>query len=77
MPLRAPPIVSEMKSELTAWFAALHFVVNGITQSGATATRPTRGVFVGMQFYDTTLNKPVFASAINPIVWRDAAGVIV
>lgn len=53
-------------------------------QAGATADRPTRG-FVGDDYFDTDLNKPIWVSAAdaadgNPVggtitEWRDAAGV--
>lgn len=42
-------------------------------ENGATAGRPASPV-TGQQFYDTTLNKPIWWSGAN---WRDAAGAIV
>lgn len=58
---------------LTRWQAA----VQSLYQSGPTADRPTSGLWIGRQFYDTTLNQPVYVSAVKPTVWRDAAGGIV
>lgn len=75
--LPQPPIREGMPIDFSAWLAQLQFHVTIRSMSGATANRPTVGVEVGVAYYDTTLNKPVFASAINPIVWRDATGAIV
>ena len=47
------------------------------TDSGITADRPTKNLFVGKTWYDTTLNKPIWLRSVRPTVWRDAAGVVV
>lgn len=59
-----------------SWFTRVHAVVSALYQSGSTANRPTAGLWIGRRYYDTTLNKPVWVSAVKPAVWRDAAGVI-
>ena len=59
------------------WFSLVTRFVNALKSSGPTANRPTDGLWIGRQFYDTTLNKPVFVSAVKPTVWRDAAGTVV
>ncbi len=59
------------------WMNLAHGSVVSVRQSGTTANRPVDGLWIGRQFYDTTLNKPVYVSAVNPAVWRDAAGTIV
>lgn len=46
------------------------------TLQGATANRPTL-VFVGMEYYDTTLGKPIWCHQQSPIVWHDATGAVV
>jgi hypothetical protein len=58
------------------WFSRVHSIVVTGQQSGTTANRPTTQVWVGRQYFDTTLNKPVFVSAVKPVVWRDASGVV-
>ncbi len=60
-----------------AWIARVHVVISSAQASGGTANRPTSVLWIGRRFYDTTLNKPVFVSAVKPTVWRDAAGTIV
>ena len=42
--------------------------------AGPTADRPWAGWGAGSQWFDTTLNKPIFSDGTN---WRDAAGTIV
>lgn len=60
-----------------SWLSRVHSIVITGQQSGPTADRPTSQVWIGRQFFDTTLNKPVFVAAVKPIVWRDAAGTVV
>ena len=63
-------------AEWIYWFNRVNSIAQSLQQAGPTADRPTTQVWVGRQFYDTTLNKPVWVSSVRPIVWRDAAGVI-
>lgn len=48
-----------------------------IAPAGTTAERPARYLNVGMQYYDTTLGKPIWLHAVSPIVWHDASGDVV
>ena len=41
---------------------------------GTTAQRPTVGLYVGFQFFDTTLKKPIWW---NGSAWVDATGATV
>ena len=50
---------------------------NKATGIGSTAQRPVIALYLGMQYFDTSLGKPVYCSQLNPVVWRDAAGNIV
>ena len=59
------------------WFSLTDRYASSVAQSGITADRPTSNLWIGRFFYDTTINKPVYVSAVNPTVWRDAAGVVV
>lgn len=59
------------------WFSRINSIIVTGQQSGPTAARPTTQVWIGRQFYDTTLNKPVYVSAVKPVVWRDASGAVV
>jgi len=59
------------------WFSRVQGIVSSVQQSGATAERPTSNLWIGRRFYDTTLNLPVYVSAVRPTVWRNAAGAVV
>lgn len=59
------------------WATRIHNIARSLQESGTTANRPITLLWIGRRYYDTTLNKPVYVSAVNPPVWRDAAGVIV
>jgi len=78
--LPSGPPLDETGNFTTAWAVWLtrtHNAVITVQQSGPTAQRPTKLLWVGRPFYDTTLNKPIWLNAINPVVWRDAAGIAV
>lgn len=60
-----------------AWFSRVHNIVVTAQQSGPTADRPTTNLWIGRQYYDQTLNKPVYVSSVRPTVWRDAASAVV
>lgn len=78
-PSNDPVLASDGKAFRTwmQWFNWIHLTAQAARQSGPTAARPTNLLWIGRQFYDTTLNKPVFVSSVRPVVWRDASGTIV
>ncbi|OZI13481.1 hypothetical protein CEW92_01210 [Bacillaceae bacterium SAS-127] len=45
--------------------------MDSLSQKGSTANRPSESLVVGKQYFDTTLNKPVWW---NGTVWKDANG---
>lgn len=53
------------------------FLAAGFVQladnAGPTGTRPTTGIYAGLMYFDTTLNKPVWRNAANT-GWVDATG---
>jgi hypothetical protein len=57
----------------TLWGA----VATAAREYGATTDRPTSGLWIGRQFYDTTLGYPVFVHSVGPVVWHNAAGAVV
>lgn len=63
------------------WFTQAYTILFANQQSGTTANRPTdpKTFWIGRRYYDTTLNKPVFISAVSAGVatWRDAAANVV
>lgn len=40
---------------------------------GDTSERPLEP-YLGQQFYDFTLGRPIYASSVDPVIWKDAAG---
>jgi len=61
---------------LRLYFNNLDNFLTAITtpQFGATADRPTRGLQIGQQYYDTTLGIPIW---YNGTVWKNASGTTV
>lgn len=74
------PVVGEDKRATfpwLQWMQRVQNVVNAVSGSGATADRPTRLLWVGRPFYDTTLGKPIWVATVNPVAWVDATGAAV
>ena len=42
------------------WFSAVFQILAAMTQSGTTAQRPTTFLWVGRNYYDTTLALPIY-----------------
>ena len=59
------------------WLSQLAGLVNTAQGTGTTAQRPSRAPFVGFSFFDTTLNKPIWAKTQSPATWVDATGAAV
>lgn len=47
--------------------------IAALQSSGITANRPTKYLFIGRTFFDTTLNKPIWISN-DGLTWVDATG---
>lgn len=67
-----------MNAPWRAWFSALFTLVQPLGGNGTTAQRPTTGLYVGLQYFDTTLGLPVFVKTVGPpVVWVNGAGSVV
>lgn len=57
-------------------FSRWHRVILALQQSGATADRPEKLLWVGRFYFDTDLGHPIWVSDPTPgaVVWVDAAG---
>ena len=67
-----PPVGPDLK-----WYQQLQATVAwNFNASATTAKRPTNP-FIGQHLLDTTLNKPIWCTSLNPVVWRDATGTAV
>ena len=49
-----------------SWFNSIWVWLGPQGKSGATAARPTKGLWVGLAYYDTTLGLPVFVHQVSP-----------
>jgi len=59
------------------WVTRTHNNAITAQQSGPTAERPDRLLWIGRQFFDTDLGHPIWLQSINPTVWCDATGAAV
>jgi len=51
------------------WFDRVQEIISANTSSGPTAGRPTQNLFVGQQYFDTDLGKPVYWNGSTWIHW--------
>ena len=74
-PLESAPIMPAWAN----WFTSAWKLLNVVEAHGTTAQRPTTGLFIGMTYFDTTLNKPIWLKAYSAGVatWIDATGATV
>ena len=59
------------------YFTGVFNSITAMQQAGTTAQRPTKGLWIGRQYFDTTLGYPVFLKSANPNVWVSASGIVV
>lgn len=60
MALINPPPLQGFIRPVATWFMQVYTLAFSIQESGTTAERPTKNLWVGRRFYDTTLNAPVY-----------------
>ncbi len=51
------------------FFMAVFNILTALTMSGTTAERPTKFLWVGRPYFDTTLGQAIFLQSVSPIVW--------
>lgn len=60
------------------WVASVHRAASTIGQSGPTTARPVGSaafpLFIGQDYFDTTLGYKVSVLSLNPTVWVNGAG---
>lgn len=61
-------------SEWRLFFVAVFNVCLAVTSSGTTAQRPTKLLWTGRPYFDTTLGKPIWYKTAG---WVDATGAAV
>jgi hypothetical protein len=84
-PIPTDPVIVDTKQRLTpvyqAFFSSVHDWLGAVGQSGPTSQRPVstaqNPVYIGQEYFDTTLGFPVWLKQLNPMVWVNAAGAMV
>ena len=77
MNLGAPPLQEQINQGgvlsvgWTQFMSNVHRLLSGLVESGTTAQRPTKNLYTGRMFFDTTLGLPIWHDGTN---WIDAAG---
>ena len=56
------------------WFESLGNAFNNLQATGTTSQRPNPAPWIGFPYFDTTINKPVWAKTISPTAWVYADG---
>ena len=76
--------VAFMRARLTTgwqtFLSQLYQAALSVTMSGTTANRPTKLLWIGRRYFDTTLTKPVWVKAVSGAgvaTWCDATGTTV
>lgn len=81
-PIPTDPQLTDKDGKVTpiyqAWFASIQRWLSPVGQAGTTAQRPTKNLYVGQPYYDTTLGYPVWVHQVSPsIIWHNGAGAAV
>jgi len=72
-----PPLNSPIGSnEWIAWFDQVTIAINSIQKSGTTADRPTKNLYIGQRYFDTTLGRPIYLQsyAFGVATWAFSNG---
>lgn len=72
-PSRTPFMNSVGTSEAAwvQWISTLEQLFNNLMRTGTTAQRPNPSPFIGFMYYDTTINKPIWAKTATTWVYSD------
>ncbi len=59
-----------------SWLSDAFNFLQALTSSGTTGNRPTKFIWTGRTYYDTTLNKPIWVKSMTgaTVNWVDATG---
>ncbi len=59
---------------LAEWFMQVYRLCFSIQESGITANRPIKSLWVGRMYFDTTLGIPIWLKDVATLDWVDASG---
>lgn len=79
MPLAMKIAKVRLTNSWQTFFSNAYQLLLMLTLSGTTGNRPTKFLWVGRYYYDTSLNKPVWVNSVSGVTatWKDAAGTTV
>lgn len=64
-----------LKRTWQAWLASVQYWLGPMGAAGTTALRPTKSLFVGYPYFDTTLGYMVWIKQVSPsVVWVNGSG---
>lgn len=76
---RGRPINIQLHPHFTAWLSSLQNAVSPLGANGPTTARPVNTaahpLYIGQDFFDTTLGLKVTVASLQPTVWVNGAGV--
>jgi hypothetical protein len=86
-PLPTDPRIASAQGQMTpvyqAFFSSIKNWLGPVGLSGPTSARPTSAgtsnifLYIGLEYFDTTLGYPVWVKQLNPLVWVNATGAMV
>lgn len=76
-PFRDVPKNVTIPASWVSWISKIRFYAGSVGESGTTAERPTKNLWVGRRFFDTTLGYPVYVKTVATQVWVDGTGTVV
>lgn len=76
--LPQPPLFEEggrFTAAWAGWLSQAQTVIADAANSGPTTTRPTKDMYIGKPYFDTTLGIPIWLKTPGAVpVWVNAAG---
>jgi hypothetical protein len=60
-----------------SWFQSMYDVTRPLGNNGTTANRPTTNLYVGQDYFDTTLGFKITIKSLGPTVWVRYDGTVV
>lgn len=73
--LPQPPLLespTRFTTPWAGWLSIVQQILQATSSSGPISQRPTKALYVGQFWFDTTLGLPVYAQSLNPTVWVPA-----
>ena len=81
--MRQPPLPMPFDNGVTPhqswseWTLLIFRILFGLTESGTTAQRPTKNLWIGRTYFDSTLGYQICVKTISPVVWVNGTGTTV